>query len=560
MAGARLQRDRQPRAAIEVAGIAPSFVPVARGVGKVALHPAALRVLLEPAAQARPLTQQRLVRDLDRSCAHREQPSVGEHPQHGLDVLIALAFELGQRDPPANGPAAGALAGEAQQQRPRDALLPRVELAERLFRQPGNGAAHASRAFVGRVAQAPPVAPLPELEQRGGQQRQRSGFVLDVRDQGVRELGLEVQAGALGRLLDRPTVLVGLHRPDEHVVGPEQPRQLRVRGAAPVEVRPHREHDEALVVASARGPDQRVDECRTLGLVTAGGEHLLELVDHQHDVRLGGPVAAGAAQLAHRMLSGSEEHLRPLVAARQDARGQRGQQSRLDDRRFAAPRRPHHSEQRRADGARDELRGEPLAAEEIPRVGDVEGGKALERAHHRRLVRDEPIVALARGLQVDHAAGKPRLGGAQLAAAGRRAGGEGDDKLRRLAARPRARRLVHRAGDAAADAEQLGCGHVAGGAVGGIEQRDPAYRVGVERAERERVLSAQAPGAVEPFRGDHRQHRLGRELARQLGERGERAPARIEVVHDQQRGDARLTRPTYRSHDRLSGARGVQHA
>ena len=138
-------------------------------------------------------------------------------------------------------------------------------------------------------------------------------------------------------------------------------------------------------------------------LVAARGEDLLELVDRQHDAVGVGVSRPDAVQLAHRMLAGPNQHLRPLVAARQDPAGQGGQQSGPHDRGLAAARRSDDAEQRRADRPRDELGDEPLASEEVPGVGDVEAGEALERAHQRRLVRGEQIGALAGRLEVDHA-------------------------------------------------------------------------------------------------------------------------------------------------------------
>ena len=71
--GGPVERRRQARAAIELAGVAAAGLPFARGAAEVAVQPPALGVFLEPAAQARPLAQQRLVRDLDLAVADREQ-------------------------------------------------------------------------------------------------------------------------------------------------------------------------------------------------------------------------------------------------------------------------------------------------------------------------------------------------------------------------------------------------------------------------------------------------------------------------------------------------------
>ena len=128
----------------------------------------------------------------------------------------------------------------------------------------------------------------------------------------------------------------------------------------------------------------------------ARGEDLLELVDRQHDAVAARRLETGAAQLAHRMLARPNQHLRPLVDARQNPAGQRRQQSGPHDGGLAAARRSYDPEQRRADRPRDQLGDEPLASEEVPGVGDVEAGEALERAHQRRLVRGEQIGAARR--------------------------------------------------------------------------------------------------------------------------------------------------------------------
>ena len=61
-----VERRGEPRAAVELAGVAAAGLPLARRVDQVLVEAPALGVLLEPAAQARPFAQQRLVRDLER--------------------------------------------------------------------------------------------------------------------------------------------------------------------------------------------------------------------------------------------------------------------------------------------------------------------------------------------------------------------------------------------------------------------------------------------------------------------------------------------------------------
>ena len=243
-------------------------------------------------------------------------------------------------------------------------------------------ASPAAQAPAGRTRPPPAAPPLPHaaggLVGRGRRRRpsrrcqssssavdssgRRAGLVLDIRQRGRRQARARRAGRPPRRQLDRPAQLVALHRPDEDMVACEQSRQRRVGGAAPVEVGPEREHHEPSPSRSCASRTSASTERRPLSLVAAGGEELLELVDHQH-TRAGAGTAR--AQLAHRMLAGTDHRLRPLIAARQHPAGQRGQQARLDNRRFAAPRRPDHAEQRRADGARNELGNEPLATAEV---------------------------------------------------------------------------------------------------------------------------------------------------------------------------------------------------
>ena len=62
--GAPVERRGEARTAVEIAGIAPAAVPLARRDRQVAVQAPPVGVLLEPAAQPRPLAQQRLVGDL----------------------------------------------------------------------------------------------------------------------------------------------------------------------------------------------------------------------------------------------------------------------------------------------------------------------------------------------------------------------------------------------------------------------------------------------------------------------------------------------------------------
>ena len=294
-------------------------------------------------------------------------------------------------------------------------LLGLAQLRVGPLRQPADRAAHASGPLVGGVAQDAAVALAPLFEQRRGQQRQPARRVEHVGHQGVGERGLDAQPGALGRTLDRPPQLVAAHRADEHLVGPDQPGEPLVRGALPVEVGAHGEHDLAVVL------HQRVQERRPLGGVVADREDLLELVDHE---QVGG--------LDARVGAGADDPHRPALRARQRATRERRQQPRPHGRRLAAPGRPDDGEQRRADEPRDEFGHEPLTAEEVLRVRGVERAEAHVGTHGRR--RDVVLGFVERPAR-QQVAGEIVLGGAQFGPPVRGAPGAGrGGPLRRLAA------------------------------------------------------------------------------------------------------------------------------
>ena len=171
-------------------------------------------------------------------------------------------------------------------------------------------------------------------------------------------------------------------------------------------------------------------------LVAAGGEVLLELVDREHE-RRPRPTPSSARSSSRsgcspgRMTTCAQPSLPGSTPL-----GERGQQAGAQDRRLAAARRPDDAEQRRADEPGDELGDEPLAAEEVRRVGDLERREPLERAHDRRAVVARQRGALARRLQLDDVAGQLGLHRAQLGAAGRGPPGDRAHPARRLAPRP----------------------------------------------------------------------------------------------------------------------------
>jgi hypothetical protein len=211
----------------------------------------------------------------------------GQRGQDLGDALVALGVQLTKRDAPAHDRLAFTLAGQPQQNPARDRAAFGVESRVRTLGQPGDGAVYAANLLVRAQTQAPAVAVLPQLQQCSGKQRQRARLILDVGDQPVDEGRLDLQRCAARRQLDGTAQLVAAQRAHEDVVGAEQPGQLGIGGAAAVEVGADcDEHQRAQVRIACRA-EQGVHEGRALGLVVAGGEELLELVDgdHQPDAR-----------------------------------------------------------------------------------------------------------------------------------------------------------------------------------------------------------------------------------------------------------------------------------
>src|SRR4029078_2526319 len=115
--------------------------------------------------------------------------------------------------------------GESEHHRARDGLLLWSEAAINVFGQARDGAADAAGRDVRVEPDLASLALVPELEQRGREQRERSGLVQDLGNQGLGQRRFYMDAHAEGGLLDRASVLVRRHRRDEQVVRREERRE-----------------------------------------------------------------------------------------------------------------------------------------------------------------------------------------------------------------------------------------------------------------------------------------------------------------------------------------------
>ena len=181
--GRPLQRGGQPRAAVQLAGVAPRVVPVARGLR------AGARAAGVPAASSSSQPRSRGHSRSSASCAtstssspsvtRRSSASTASTSATSVAVRARRAGRAGgrpRRPSPVARPAAG---GSAR----ASARSLRLEPLVRALGQPRDRALHAAGALVGRRSRsALPVAVLPQLEQRRGQQRQRARLALDVGD------------------------------------------------------------------------------------------------------------------------------------------------------------------------------------------------------------------------------------------------------------------------------------------------------------------------------------------------------------------------------------------
>ena len=165
----------------------------------MAAQAAALAVLLDPLAQARPLAQQRFVGDLDGAFADGDEAALGEGGEHAARLLVALDVELGERGAAAHDRLAFSLAGQAQQDASGDRPLLLGEPAVGVLGEPRDGAVDAARSLVGGERER--VVRPASARARAGRWRAAAappGSSLDVGDERVRELGLDLQAGAGG--------------------------------------------------------------------------------------------------------------------------------------------------------------------------------------------------------------------------------------------------------------------------------------------------------------------------------------------------------------------------
>ena len=226
----------------------------------MAVQTMALRVLLEPGDESRPLLDQGLVHEFNRAVVDDEQPPLHERSEHARDARVVLGVELLARHAPPRERLALAARDEPEQDPARDPLFVVGQRPERRLGVSADGSADAARPLVGGERQRTTVAFAPEVEQRRREERQPAGLARDVVDERVDERRLDFESDPLGRPFDRAPQFGRAHRPEEDVVRSYKIRQLDVGRELPEEVGAQRDQDERASLRVPRGVDERVHE------------------------------------------------------------------------------------------------------------------------------------------------------------------------------------------------------------------------------------------------------------------------------------------------------------
>ena len=226
------------------------------------------------------------------------------------------------------------------------------------------------------------------MERRGSAPGSPSTSSTSASDQ----LRLHRQPDTAGGQLDRAPQLRGLHRPDQHLVRPQQLGESRVGGEAPVEVGSERNHDDGTTLGSAAArASVAANAARSASerqAVNSSSSWSTASRDRSSAFKAPSASASGSsrprgedrAKRLQRPLAGTQQPPAPAGAPGEHAASERGQEAGAQDRRLAAPRRAHDRHEAGPGEARDEVGDEALATEEDVGIGRLEARQALERA------------------------------------------------------------------------------------------------------------------------------------------------------------------------------------
>ncbi|MDQ1014141.1 hypothetical protein QFZ43_000690 [Streptomyces afghaniensis] len=344
-------RPRQPRPPVQRTRVAFQLLPAASRLAEPALCAQAVAALLDPAGQAWPPGDQRLVRQLHRVTVQGDQTGADQALQH----VPRAAAEFCPGGRAAGVGRAVARRDQPQQDPPGDTPLLRRQPAVQLLGGGGDRAAYATRLLVRSQGQHPAAAAAPGLQQGVREHGQRARLVDDFVDDPGGERTFHGQAGGGRRPGDHLAQFVPVQGPDQQAGPADGLGQLTVVGAVTVEVTADCDHHTQPALRP-EGLQQQTEEPVAFRTVAAQGEQLLELVDDHPGLRVAGARDERLLVRARGPLPRCEhpDHRRPLRPRRLP---QPRNQPRPQQRRLAAAGRPEH-------------RREPVLAHQLPQVGD----------------------------------------------------------------------------------------------------------------------------------------------------------------------------------------------
>ena len=235
-----VHRRGQSRSSVELAGHPPERVPRRRRRGDVPMDAQPLASFVDPRLEARPLSDQRLVRDLDRTLVDGDEARSRQRPHDGRD---AVATELVQCRTTTRVHRLARF-DEPEEDRAGQLLVRRVEFIQHAVCRRRDRAAHASGRVVAVEGEPATVPSFPRRMQRVREEWKGTGFTFHLGDEHVDEPDLDAQPGRPRRFGDRPTKLVGGHRTEQHLISRdsfgESRRGSRNRRRSPLGARSQR--------------------------------------------------------------------------------------------------------------------------------------------------------------------------------------------------------------------------------------------------------------------------------------------------------------------------------
>ena len=203
------------------------------------MDPQPLASFVDPRLEARPFSDQRLVRYLDRTLVEDDEARGRQRPHNGRDAVPTELVEcrtttrvdrLARFDEP-------------EEHRARQLLVRRVELIEHAVCRRRDRPAYTSGRVIAVQGESATVPSFPRRMQRVGEERKGARFAFDLGDEHIDEPDFDAQPGRPRRFGDRATELVGGHRTEQHLISRDSPGEPGVVRTTAVEVRSQRDRN-----------------------------------------------------------------------------------------------------------------------------------------------------------------------------------------------------------------------------------------------------------------------------------------------------------------------------